>query len=108
MVSSNRNVERWRWRYTKYLDVGFLSSFVYIWKASRAYFLLDMMAVSFPFGPYAFYACWLDFVLLLARQLNCSEHGLRRTRPTAFCVEVIGLPQIVNSYRSYGRIVVLI
>ena len=70
------------------------------------YFLLDVMAVSVTFGPYVFYACSLDIVLLLARQLNCSEHGLRWNSSTPFFVEVTGLPQVVNSCGRYDRIVV--
>ena len=61
--------------------------FIDIWKTSRTVVFLNVMAVSSTFGEYVVYSCWLTFILLLARLVNYSEHGLRWNDSVAFCVE---------------------
>lgn len=67
-----------------------------------------MMAVASTFGGYVSYFCRLIFVLLLARLLNFSAHGVGWNSSIAFCVEGTGLFRVVSSYGSYSGVVVFI
>lgn len=77
------------------LDAGFISLlYRHLENLPQGIVFLNVMAVSSTFGEYVVYPCWLTFILLLARLVIYSEHGLRWNDSVAFCVEVTRLLRV--------------
>ena len=73
-------------------DAGFISLFHrYLVNIPHGIFFKFVMAFFSTFGEYVVYSCWLTFILLLARLVIYSEHGLRWNDSIVFCVEVTRL-----------------